>query len=212
MFKNMDDTKSRILKTTEKLFFDKGMEEVSLRIIASEAKVNVAAINYHFGSKDNLILEIFAKSISSFEHIRDELFQEKREKTGNEKLTVKDLVNGYYLPWVRSKTKNPYSLKHLFRFFASRNKNSKSLYKNAIQDIAGKGYDQFSQSILKALPDVDPDILKTRINLAVAMAATHVMNEWFIEKLDDISGCHLDHEALIDRLVGMIERGSIDRG
>jgi AcrR family transcriptional regulator len=191
--------------------YDKGMEKLSLRAIATEAKVNVAAINYHFGSKDNLILEIFAKSIESFEQIRDQLFREKKRETGKDKLTVEDLVKGYYMPWVRAKNKHPYSLKHLFQFFSSRNNNTKSLYGKAIQDIAKNGYDQFSQSISRALPNIDIEVLKTRINLAVAVAATHVMNEWFIEKLDDISGSKLNHERLIDRLVGMIEHGSIDQ-
>ena len=206
----MDDTKSRILRATEDLVFDRGMETVSLRAIAREARVNVAAINYHFGSKDNLILEIFARTIASFEKIRDELFREIRKKNGSDQLTVRDLVRGYYTPWIRSKAKHPDSLKHLFRFFASRNNGSKSLYEKAIQEMANNGYEEFSQAIFALLPDIELGVLKERINLAVALAATHVMNAWFMEKLEDISDCHLDHKGLIDRLVGMIERGSVD--
>lgn len=206
----MNDTKSRILKTAERLLFDQGLENMSLRAIAAKAKVNVAAINYHFSSKDNLILEIFAKSIESFEKIRDQLFSEARENNREGTLTVKDLVRGYYLPWVRSKERFPHSLKHLFRFFAARSKDSRSFYGNAIREMAQKGYEQFSQGVFQALPDVDQEVLKTRINLVVTMAATHVMNEWFVERLEEISGANMNHERLIDHMVGIIERGSIE--
>ena len=79
-----------------------------------------------------------------------------------------------------------------------------------MREMAQKGYDQFSQEIYKALPDVDKGVLKMRINLAATMAATHVMNEWFVERLEEISECNMNHEMLIDRIVGMIEHGSID--
>jgi len=206
----MNDTKSRILQTTEKLFFDRGLENMSLRAIAAEAEVNVAAINYHFGSKDNLILEIFARSIESFEKIRDELFREAKENNGSENLTVQDLVRGYYLPWVRSKARYPHSLKHLFRFFSGRSDNSKSFYGNAIREMGKKGYEQFSQGVFEALPDIDREVLKIRINLVATMAATYVMNEWFVERLEEISESNMNQERLVDHMVGIIERGSID--
>ena len=49
------DTKTRILDAAEKLFGDKGFDATSLRDITTEADVNLAAVNYHFQSKDSLI-------------------------------------------------------------------------------------------------------------------------------------------------------------
>src|SRR5580658_6878262 len=49
------DTKTRILDAAEKLFGEKGFDATSLRDITSEADVNLAAVNYHFQSKDSLI-------------------------------------------------------------------------------------------------------------------------------------------------------------
>jgi AcrR family transcriptional regulator len=54
-----DHTKERILDRAEILFAQKGYQAVSIREITSAAHCNLAAVNYHFGSKENLYLEVF---------------------------------------------------------------------------------------------------------------------------------------------------------
>ena len=54
-----DPTKERILDTAEVLFAQKGYRAVSVREITSTAECNLAAVNYHFGNKENLYLEVF---------------------------------------------------------------------------------------------------------------------------------------------------------
>src|ERR1700735_795711 len=51
-------TRQRILKAAERLFADRGYEETSIRAIVAKARVNQAAINYHFGGKDGLYREV----------------------------------------------------------------------------------------------------------------------------------------------------------
>src|SRR5438105_1760859 len=56
-------TKDRLLDTAEKLFGINGVESTSLRDITAEADANLAAINYHFHSKDSLIDAVIARRI-----------------------------------------------------------------------------------------------------------------------------------------------------
>ncbi|MBI4854209.1 MAG: CerR family C-terminal domain-containing protein [Acidobacteria bacterium] len=49
--------KARILSVAEKLFAERGLAATSIRDLAREAGVNIAAVNYYFGSKENLYLE-----------------------------------------------------------------------------------------------------------------------------------------------------------
>ncbi len=60
------DTVTRILDTAEVLFAEKGFAETSLRNITTRAKVNLAAVNYHFGSKKSLIQAVFARYLDPF--------------------------------------------------------------------------------------------------------------------------------------------------
>ncbi len=54
-------TKNKILDAAEILFADKGFNGTSLREITSQAEVNLAAVNYHFGSKKELIKAVMSR-------------------------------------------------------------------------------------------------------------------------------------------------------
>ena len=54
-------TKDRILGAAEELFAQFGFSGTSLRQVTSRADVNIAAVNYHFGSKENLVNEVFRR-------------------------------------------------------------------------------------------------------------------------------------------------------
>src|ERR1700739_350945 len=56
-------TRERILKAAERLFADRGYEETSIRAIVAKARVNQAAINYHFSGKDGLYREVLRAAI-----------------------------------------------------------------------------------------------------------------------------------------------------
>ncbi len=58
MDENIPATKDILLETAGELFANAGLEGVSIRKIAQKAGANIAAIHYHFGSKDNLYLEV----------------------------------------------------------------------------------------------------------------------------------------------------------
>ena len=66
------DTVERILDAAEILFAEKGFSETSLRLITSKAQVNLAAVNYHFGSKKSLIQAV---SHASWGHFASVLMQ-----------------------------------------------------------------------------------------------------------------------------------------
>ena len=79
------ETVNRILDAAEVLFAEKGFSETSLRQITSKASVNLAAVNYHFGSKKELIQAVFARFTNPFTHN----LRESIEKT----LARKDAVS-----------------------------------------------------------------------------------------------------------------------
>ena len=59
-----EDTRERILLASQKLFAEKGFDATSVRDITTEARCNVASVNYHFGGKDNLYLETFRSMVA----------------------------------------------------------------------------------------------------------------------------------------------------
>jgi len=57
----MTDTKEKILDTAERLIGEQGYSATSLRHIIAQARVNLAAVHYHFGSKEDLLDAVVAR-------------------------------------------------------------------------------------------------------------------------------------------------------
>ena len=68
-------TKDRILHAAEELFAQQGFASTSLRQVTSRADVNIAAVNYHFGSKDNLVNEVFRRRMDDMSRDRLQTLQ-----------------------------------------------------------------------------------------------------------------------------------------
>jgi AcrR family transcriptional regulator len=58
-------TRDRILGAAEELFAQRGFEGASLRQLTTAAGVNLAAVNYHFGSKEKLVEEVFRRRLDA---------------------------------------------------------------------------------------------------------------------------------------------------
>src|SRR5713101_3961244 len=67
------DTKTKILDTAEKLFGENGFEATSLRDITAEAQVNLAAVNYHFQTKESLIAAAIQRRVEPINRRRLEM-------------------------------------------------------------------------------------------------------------------------------------------
>ena len=64
------ETRDRILDAAEALFVEHGFEGTSMRVITRSAQANLAAVNYHFGSKENLVNEVFRRRMDDMSHER----------------------------------------------------------------------------------------------------------------------------------------------
>jgi len=74
------ETHERILEAAQKLFAEKGLDATSVRDITAEAECNVAAVNYHFGGKENLYLESFKAMLGPLRDQRLALIGELMER------------------------------------------------------------------------------------------------------------------------------------
>lgn len=75
-----DSTGERILDAAERLFAERGVDGVSLRGVMTEAGTNVAAVRYHFGSKDDLIRALIARHQPQIARRRMELLAVAEQK------------------------------------------------------------------------------------------------------------------------------------
>ena len=95
------NTKDRILDAAEALFADQGFEATSLRQITAAADANLAAVNYHFGSKDGLFGAVFARRITPVNEARMELLDDLETRAAPAAPQLEDVLEIFLRPALR---------------------------------------------------------------------------------------------------------------
>ena len=90
MDKDKIDKKDHILDVAERVFSDHGFDGASTRMISGEAGVNMAMLNYYFGSKEGLFLAIFERKISSFQELLQNIGNDERMSSWDKLATCID--------------------------------------------------------------------------------------------------------------------------
>jgi AcrR family transcriptional regulator len=103
--KQKGDTRSRILDVAEKLFGEHGLERVSIRDITTQAKVNLAAVNYHFGSKEDLIAAVFERRIVPVNKARLAALDRVERSAGGGIPKLEDILEAFIRPALQSALK-----------------------------------------------------------------------------------------------------------
>ena len=94
----MKDTKDKILDTAERLIGERGYAATSLRQVITEAGVNLAAVHYHFGSKEDLLDAVVARKVTPVNEARMAWLERVEAAAGSGPLKVEDVLEAFFLP------------------------------------------------------------------------------------------------------------------
>ncbi|HEY2884272.1 MAG TPA: TetR/AcrR family transcriptional regulator [Rhizomicrobium sp.] len=196
-----DQTRTAILAAAERLYADRGFGDVTLRDIVAEANVNLAAVNYHFGSKDELIAELFVtRSLA----LNRERLRELRaaEERGNGRAGVADILRALVGPSLRGCIGPERDRSTAARFMIRASIESVP----PIRRIRNREIDhlrKFVTALRRALPDRGEAELYWGLHFALAMAQQTVRDSERLTKLSD-GQCDLDDvEGVIARVVNV---------
>lgn len=90
------DTPCRILDAAERLLMERGYEGTSMRMIAAAAGVNLAAANYHFGSKEGLVEAVFRRRLGWLNAERLRLLDEMESRAGDKPLRPSQILEAFF--------------------------------------------------------------------------------------------------------------------
>jgi AcrR family transcriptional regulator len=97
-------TRERIADAAERLFGQQGFPCTSLRDITEEAAVNLAAVNYHFGSKENLYKAVLIRRIRPVNEERIKLLTEAEQLSGDQPVPIRSILETFIRPLMRRAT------------------------------------------------------------------------------------------------------------
>ena len=93
---NTGDTCERILNAAEQLFMEHGFDGASMRMLTSGAGVNLAAINYHFGSKEGLLQAVFKRRLAWLNSERLRILDELEAQAKGAPLRPSSILEAYF--------------------------------------------------------------------------------------------------------------------
>ena len=91
-------TTERILDAAEALFMEHGFEATSLRAITAAAAVNLAAVNYHFGSKEELFQAVLTRRLDPMNQERVDLLTRLEEEAAPDPLPCDRILTAMFIP------------------------------------------------------------------------------------------------------------------
>lgn len=200
------DTKERILDAAERLFAERNYAGVSLRTITAEADVNLAAVNYHFGSKDALLQAVFLRRAKTLNRERLDLLAEVEANAAGGPLPLEEVLFALLAPPIRWMA-DPSRGLAVFVQFMSRCRTDGTPEMKALLDKDVGHLQRFVTMLQGTMPDLPEADIYWRLHFTLGMMHYTITD---LSRLEAISEgrCDLsDSEGLIRRMVGFAAAG-----
>ncbi|CAI3798386.1 hypothetical protein DBADOPDK_02018 [Pseudomonas sp. MM223] len=149
------ETVERILDAAEQLFAERGFAETSLRLITSKAGVNLAAVNYHFGSKKALIQAVFSRFLGPFcASLEREL--ERRQAKPEHKPSLEELLEMLVEQALAVQPRSNNDLSIFMRLLGLAFSQSQGHLRRYLEDMYGKVFRRYMLLVNEAAPRIPP--------------------------------------------------------
>lgn len=201
------NTKSAILDAAERAFADHGFEATSLRRIIAAAKVNVAAIHYHFGSKEALIEAVFDRRLKPVNTRRLELLEAAEAAAGSAPLPLEKIVVALVEPLLALAHARDRTGTSPIRIYGRVIAEPSEAIQRMLRKQFGHVIRRFSAAFARALSPLPQDVVIWRVQFCVG-ALAHILCD--PARLKQASGglCDPeDSEEVLRQLVTFVTAG-----
>ena len=205
--KQNPDTRERILDAAESLFVEFGFEATSMRQITGRAGVNLASINYHFGSKEALIQEVFRRRLTWLNRERLNALERFEKEAQGAPLKPHQIVEAFFGVSLRMAADTEHGGHTFMRLLGRTYTEPSAFVRQFLADEYAAVVPRFKQALFRALPDVPPEEILWRFHfmlgaMSYAIAGTDALQLVAEHELDE-----KDPEALSRRLMPFLLGG-----
>lgn len=144
---SLDDTRTRILDTAERLFAERGVDAVSVRAVLKEAGVNVALAHYHFGSREGLVEELLKSRAAPL--AEEQLRAIDEVDARGENASLEEVLRAYFSPAARAAVERPRFGKLFAQLQLSANPAVRELGREALRRVLLR----LGEALMKRLPN-----------------------------------------------------------
>lgn len=205
------DTRERILDVAERLFMEFGYDGTSMRQITGEANVNLAAVNYHFGSKEALMQEVFRRRLDWLNEERMRVLDRLEAEAGGQPVRPSLIVDAFFGTLLRMAEDEGRGGMTFLRLIGRTLTEPSEFIRAFLAHEYKTVMDRYKEALFRALPDVPKAEIVWRFHFMLgatsyAIAGTdalRLVTDWQIEEDDSVD--RLDR--LVPRLMSFILGG-----
>ncbi len=198
-------TKAAVFTAAERLFALNGFQNVSVRDITAAAGVNLASVNYHFGSKDALLFEIFRRRTAELNRDRARMLHQAADRHDG-KPPLREILAALFEPplrWSNPAHERRISVQFIIRARSEGTEQMREVLRTDVSHLR-----RFADALIGALPHVPREEIYWRLHFTLGMLHNNRFAEFDrLHALSDGLTREGDVEALLKRMLDFAEAG-----
>lgn len=205
----VEETTTKILDAAETLFAEWGFHATSLRQITDRAGVNVASVNYHFGSKERLLDSVLTRRLQPLNAERMKRLAEFQESclASGEPVSVRGIYRCFLDPTLMAVMSGQAGNLSLImgRIFTE----FKGVMMARVAPLLEPVIDAYIVALCDALPEFSKNevTIRFRMSMGAMHHAIHTLRANMDDALPQALKCDLSPDEMVEILIGFVSRG-----
>jgi len=202
------DTKSRILDVAEQLFMEHGFEATSLRQLTSSAGVNLAAVNYHFGTKEELFQAVLTRRLDPMNQERIELLGKLERDHGGRPIACERILASMLVPALRLARDEKRGGKNFLRLLGRAYADPAPFIRHFLSEQYAEMIARYKEAFHRALPHLSRQELTWRLHFVMGALSYTLAGTDALKLFSQVTAVEKDNdELLIQRLAPFLVAG-----
>ncbi len=202
------DTKTRILDVAEELFMEHGFEATSLRQLTSAAGVNLAAVNYHFGSKEELFQSVLTRRLDPMNQERIELLERLERESAGKPLSVEKILSSMLIPALRLARDERRGGKNFLRLLGRAYADPAPFIRHFLSQQYVEMIGRYKEAFQKSLPHLSRQELTWRLHFVMGALSYTLAGTDALKLFAQVAANDKDNdELLLQRLAPFLVAG-----
>ena len=202
------DTKTRILDAAEQLFMEHGFEATSLRSLTTAAAVNLAAVNYHFGSKEELFQAVLTRRLDPMNQERIDLLERLEREGAGKPPSCEKILFAMLIPALKLARDEQRGGKNFLRLLGRAYADPAPFIRHFLSEQYGEMIGRYKEAFLRALPHLGRQELTWRLHFVMGALSYTLAGTDALKLFAQVAANDKDNdELLLQRLAPFLVAG-----
>ena len=203
-------TRQRLLESAQQLFAEQGFDRVSVRDITDRAGANVAAVNYHFRSREGLVEEVMERYINPINDERTERLEKLERRFGSKEAPLEEILDAFVRPFVTQVRRSEMSEMLFYRLMGRIFGEQGAELPKTVEEGFRRMLRRFMKAFARALPGLSQEELAWRLHFTVGSMLHTMAHADTLHRLTEGASGEPTMETTLSRFVHFSAAGLRD--